>query len=68
MQSAGGLIISPKDMAAWLKLQLGKGQLNGKQIIHEEIMVTSQQKLVDTPESQRIFQPTHYGMGWLRIK
>ncbi len=65
MQSAGGLIITPNDMATWLKLQLNDGRLDGKQVIAEKTMALSQQKLVSTPTSKRIFEPTNYGMGWL---
>ena len=65
MQSAGGLIITPDDMAKWLKIQVGMGKLNGKQIFPESLMVASQQELVDIPESERLFQPSHYGFGWL---
>lgn len=65
MQSAGGLITTPNDMAKWLKLQTEKGKLNGKQIFSERIIASSQEELVNTPESKRIFQPTHYGFGWL---
>jgi len=65
MQSAGGLIITPDDMAKWLKIQVGKGKLNGKQIFPESMMIYSQQELVNIPESKRLFQPTHYGFGWL---
>ena len=65
MQSAGGLIITPNDMAKWLKVQVGKGKLNGKQIFAESMMITSQQELVNISESERLFQPTNYGFGWL---
>lgn len=65
MQSAGGLISTPDDMAKWLKIQVGKGKLNGKQIFSENLMAVSQQELVNISESERLFQPTHYGFGWL---
>ncbi|MCW5910895.1 MAG: serine hydrolase [Cyclobacteriaceae bacterium] len=65
MHAAGGIISTPEDMATWLKLQLGNGRLNGKQIIPEKIMIACRQKLVEMPEAKRIFQPSHYGMGWM---
>lgn len=68
MQSAGGIIITPDDMAKWLKVQVGKGKLNGKQIFPESMIITSQQELVNISDSKRLFQPTHYGFGWLHGK
>ncbi|MDP3441462.1 MAG: serine hydrolase, partial [Ignavibacteria bacterium] len=65
MQSAGGLIITPDDMAKWLKIQVGKGKLNGKQIFPESMMIYAQQELVSIEDPKRLFQPTHYGFGWL---
>lgn len=65
MQSAGGLISTAEDMAKWLKIQVGKGKLNGKQIFPERLMIASQQELVSVEEPKRLFQPTHYGFGWL---
>lgn len=65
MHAAGGLIITPDDMAKWLKIQVGKGKLNGKQIFPEIMMLSSQKELVNISESERLFQPTGYGFGWL---
>lgn len=65
MHAAGGLISTPNDMAKWLKVQVGMGKLNGKQIFPESTMISAQEELVTVPESERVFQPTHYGYGWL---
>ena len=65
MHAAGGLIITPNDMAKWLKIQIGKGQLNGKQVFPETIMISSQKELINISESKRLFHPTSYGFGWL---
>jgi CubicO group peptidase (beta-lactamase class C family) len=65
MQSAGGLITTPSDMAKWLKLQLNAGKLYGKQIIKSELVSLSHAKMVEVPTSRRTFNPTHYGLGWM---
>lgn len=65
MHAAGGVLITPADMAKWLKIQVGKGNLDGKQIFPETIMLSTQQELVNIGESERLFQPTGYGFGWL---
>jgi CubicO group peptidase (beta-lactamase class C family) len=65
MQSAGGLIITPDDLAKWLKIQVEKGKLNGKQIFPESLIISSQQELINITESERLFKPAHYGFGWL---
>ena len=68
MHSAGGLITTPNDMAKWLKIQVGLGQLNGNQIFSKKIMSSSQNELITISGSKRLFQPTSYGYGWLHGK
>lgn len=70
MAAAGGIISSVSDMARWLRLQLGRGTLEGRTIFSD---ATSRQMwtphiafTVDRAAAER-FPSTHfrgYGLGW----
>ncbi len=63
---AGGVSSSVRDMAQWLRLQLGSGKVDGKQIVAAEaIDQTHTPQIVsrprENPESERA---GFYGLGW----
>ena len=63
---AGGVSSSARDMAFWLRLQLGRGTVDGREYIkaaaldetHRPHMVSAQ------AESPGLDQPSFYGLGW----
>lgn len=64
MQSAGGLITTSADMLAWLKVQLNKGELDGKRIFSKAIMERGQSILANASEEREEFKGEGYGYGW----
>ena len=67
---AGGIVSNVKDMARWLRLQLGRGTLDGKTYFSEEAsrtMWTVHTPLPVSKESKERYPSTHfrgYGLGW----
>ena len=69
MQSAGGLITTPSDIALWLQAQINDGKLNNKQIFPAEVMKTSRTGVADFEKGQGIFSaPGKYALGWMVSK
>jgi CubicO group peptidase (beta-lactamase class C family) len=70
MAAAGGIISSVSDMAKWIRLQLGRGALDGKRIFSEaaqEAMWTPHTPRSVSAENRLRFPSTHfssYGLGW----
>lgn len=61
MHAAGGIITTAKDMANFVRMQLNKGKLDGKQILPESVIEKSHQSLV----THTMFgHEQHYGWGW----
>lgn len=61
---AGGVSSSVNDMSKWLRLQIGNGKFEGKQVITEQPLVTTHQ-----PQQLRGFSPfsglpSFDGLGW----
>lgn len=64
MQSAGGMITTAEDMAQWLKVQLGKGQVDGRQLIGAERIGYTHERLAKSNMDREPFSSEAYGMGW----
>ncbi len=65
MHAAGGIISSIEDMQKWLLVNMNQGQLDGKQVIAQEVIDLSHNKIVSTRASAaRLFQDSGYGLGW----
>ncbi len=70
MAAAGGIISSVSDMAKWLRLQLGRGEVDGRRYFSEDASETMW--TVHTPQavsagSRALYPSTHfrgYGLGW----
>jgi CubicO group peptidase (beta-lactamase class C family) len=63
---AGGVSSSARDMAQWLRLQLGDGKIDGKQIIDGEALAeTHRPQIVRVPPADAATQrAAFYGLGW----
>ncbi|MFE9257719.1 serine hydrolase [Streptomyces sp. NPDC006879] len=62
---AGGVSSSVSDMATWLRLQLGQGKLDGKQLIPAERLThTWQPETVSQPPPAAAGRTGFYGLGW----
>jgi CubicO group peptidase (beta-lactamase class C family) len=70
MAPAGGIISSVSDMAKWLRLQLGRGTIDGMKFFSEDAsrtMWTLHNPQAVGRQSERLFPSTHfrgYALGW----
>jgi CubicO group peptidase (beta-lactamase class C family) len=63
---AGGVSSTARDMAQWLRLQLGNGKFNGKQLIAAEALAETHrpQMVSHLPENPATDRASFYGLGW----
>ncbi|MFE7600209.1 serine hydrolase [Streptomyces sp. NPDC057494] len=62
---AGGVSSSARDMATWLKLQLGDGKLDGRQIVAADALErTHWPESVASPPHAPAGRTGFYGLGW----
>jgi len=64
---AGGVTSTARDMAAWLRLQLGRGRLDGVQIVQAAALDdTHWPQIIRTPPSKdpAVEHASFYGLGW----
>ena len=63
---AGGVSSTVRDLGQWLRLQLGDGSLDGKQIVAAAALAETHQPVIvsGTPSSPESFPP-FYGLGWI---
>jgi CubicO group peptidase (beta-lactamase class C family) len=63
---AGGVSSSARDMAQWLRLQLGNGRVDGKQIIDAEALAETHrpQIISQAPHNPATDRAGFYGLGW----
>lgn len=62
---AGGLSSSVNDLTKWMRLVLGAGMLDGKQIIDEDALAeTHVPHIVRRQPASYDQQPAFYGLGW----
>jgi CubicO group peptidase (beta-lactamase class C family) len=63
---AGGVSSSARDMAQWLRLQLGAGRVDGKQIVDAEALgETHRPQIVrEAPANPATDSAGFYGLGW----
>jgi CubicO group peptidase (beta-lactamase class C family) len=67
---AGSIISSAAEMAQWLRMQLGKGSYNGKQIISERMVEEMRSPQMIIPRSSNMvalpgINFVNYGLGWV---
>jgi len=64
---AGGVTSSVRDMAQWLRLQLGRGRLSGVEIVDAHALdETHRPQIIRTPPARDPMRDraTFYGLGW----
>ncbi|MFB7515503.1 serine hydrolase [Streptomyces sp. NPDC056144] len=62
---AGGVSSSARDMAVWLRLQLGNGELDGRRIVDEDALtLTHHPEAVASPPHAPAGRTGFYGLGW----
>lgn len=61
---AGGVSSTARDMAQWLRLQLGGGRVDGEQVVAEAALAETHQPHILTGPSPIDGGPTFYGLGW----
>ncbi|MEW2136401.1 serine hydrolase [Streptomyces sp. NPDC005409] len=63
--AAGGVSSNARDMARWLRLQLGGGKIDGKQVINSAgLAQTHLPHIISQPPTAPNTQPGYYGLGW----
>ncbi|MEU6759487.1 serine hydrolase domain-containing protein [Streptomyces sp. NPDC046685] len=62
--AAGGVSSNARDMARWLRLQLGGGKIDGKQVINSAgLAQTHLPHIISQPPTAPNTQPGYYGLG-----
>ena len=62
---AGGVSSSARDMAAWLRLQLGRGSFEGRDIVKADALdETHRPQIVSSPADPMSASPGFYALGW----
>ncbi|MGW9375102.1 serine hydrolase [Streptomyces xanthophaeus] len=63
--AAGGVSSNARDMARWLRLQLGGGKIDGKQVINGDgLAETHVPHSISQRPAEANTQPGYYGLGW----
>lgn len=60
----GGVSSSVNDLAKWMRLQLGNGKFDGKQIVNEKALAETHHPHMLTGFSPFTGLPSFYGLGW----
>lgn len=61
---AGGVSSNARDLTQWMRLQLGNGKYNGKQLIKEEAIGPTHVPLMPLGKNPVTGTPVFYGLGW----
>jgi CubicO group peptidase (beta-lactamase class C family) len=64
MHAAGGIYSTLTDMSQWMKAQLNNGNVNGKQIFDEQLIIKSQAQVVKQNRNWYDMKRFAYGYGW----
>jgi CubicO group peptidase (beta-lactamase class C family) len=70
VRAAGSIKSCARDMGAWLRLQLNKGELDGKQVVSEKALAETHRGQVIVPRRAEVAKMTEatqqsYGLGWM---
>lgn len=61
---AGGASSTARDLAQWMRLELGNGKYDGKQLIKEEAIAATHAPLMDRGKNPVSGAQSFYGLGW----
>lgn len=61
---AGGASSSARDMATWMRLQLGDGKLDGVQRVPAAALAETHQPIIARGKAPISGDPSFYGLGW----
>jgi CubicO group peptidase (beta-lactamase class C family) len=61
---AGGVSSNVRDLAQWMRLELGNGKYAGKQLIKEDAIAPTHQPLFSRGENPVSGAQSFYGLGW----
>ncbi|MFD1212633.1 serine hydrolase, partial [Arthrobacter sp. GCM10027362] len=62
---AGGASSSVRDLARWIRLQLGNGRYEGRQVIDEDaLLATHAPQMIMGPPATPLARARFYGLGW----
>jgi CubicO group peptidase (beta-lactamase class C family) len=61
---AGGVSSTARDLAQWMRLELGNGKFNGVQLIKEEAIAPTHAFLMDRGKNPVTGAQSFYGLGW----
>jgi CubicO group peptidase (beta-lactamase class C family) len=61
---AGGVSSNARDLAQWMRLELGNGKYNGMQLIKEEAIAPTHEPLFNRGKNPVTGSPSFYGRGW----
>ncbi|MGB8191519.1 MAG: serine hydrolase [Chitinophagaceae bacterium] len=65
MQSAGGLLTTPADIAKWLQVQLNQGKLGNRQVFPAQVIQNTHVSFARFEKGSAPFSnPGGYGLGW----
>jgi CubicO group peptidase (beta-lactamase class C family)/pimeloyl-ACP methyl ester carboxylesterase len=60
----GGVSSSVNDLAKWIRLQLGDGKFDGKQVVDKDALAETHHPQIRTGFNPFTQLPTFYGLGW----
>ncbi len=60
----GGVSSSVNDLAKWIRLQLGDGKFEGKQVVDKDALAETHHPQIRTGFNPFTQLPTFYGLGW----
>jgi len=61
---AGGASSNVRDLAKWVRLQLGNGTFEGKELVNKEAIAQTHVPLMDRGNHVIYGVPSFYGLGW----
>jgi CubicO group peptidase (beta-lactamase class C family) len=65
MHAAGGMYSTANDLARWLRIQLGEGTIDGKEIFPRRIIRETQSPQIHFKQRFQRFDRFAYGLGWV---
>ncbi|HKO57703.1 MAG TPA: serine hydrolase domain-containing protein, partial [Thermoanaerobaculia bacterium] len=65
MHAAGGMYSTANDLARWLRIQLGEGTIDGREIFPRRIIRETQSPQIHFKQRFQRFDRFAYGLGWV---